>query len=79
MRLDPLKLLRDPLKVIAGSPRDLLEILTNGSPGAETMITELIQVIVCMNVPITTADIVEKETNMTIARYLHFIKNQNLY
>ena len=79
MRLDPLKLLRDPLKVIAGSPRDLLEILTNGSPGAEAMITELIQVIVCMNVPITTADIVEKETNMTIARYLHFIKNQNLY
>ena len=67
MRLDPLKLLRDPLKVIAESPRDLLEILTNGSPGAEAMITELIQVIVCMNVPITTADIVEKETNMTIA------------
>ena len=51
MRLDPLKLLRDPLKVVAGSPRDLLEILTNGSPGAEAMITELI---VRMNVPITT-------------------------
>ena len=76
MRLDPLKLLRDPLKVIAGSPRGLLEILTNGSPGAEAMITELI---VRMNVPSTTADITEKKTDMTIARYLHFIKNKNLY
>ena len=75
MRLDPLKLLRDPQKVAAGSPRDLLEILTNGSPGAEAMITELI---VRMNVPSTTADITEKKTDMTIARYLHFIKN-NLY
>ena len=72
MRLDPLKLLRDPLKVVAGSARDLLEILTNGSRRAEVMITE-------MNVPTTTADITEKKTNMTIARYLHFIKNQNLY
>ena len=77
MRLDPLKLLRDPLKVVAlaGSPRDL-EILTNGSRRAEVMITELI---VCMNVPTTTADIIEKKTNVAIARYLHFIKNQNLY
>ena len=40
------------------------------------MITELI---VHVNVPITTADIIEKKTNMTIARYLHVIKNQNLY
>ena len=48
MRLDPLKLLKDPLKVAAGSPRDLLEILTNGSRRAEVMITELI---VRMNVP----------------------------
>ena len=76
MRLDPLILLWDPLKVVAGSPRDLLEILTNGSPGAEVMITELI---VRMNVPTTTADIIEKKINMTIAKYLHFIKNQNLY
>ena len=43
---------------------------------AEAMITELI---VRMNMPITTADIIEKKTNMTIARYLHLIKNQNLY
>ena len=27
MRLDPLKLLKDPLKVVAGSPRDLRKIL----------------------------------------------------
>ena len=41
-RLDPLKLARDPLKVtyiiyiyiaLAESPRDLLKILPNGSPG----------------------------------------------
>ena len=31
IRLDPLKLSRDPLKVV-GSARDLLKILTNGSP-----------------------------------------------
>ena len=72
MRLDALILLRDPLKVVAGSPRDLLEILTNGSHRAEVMIMELI---VRMNVPTTTADIIEKKINMT----LHFIKNQNLY
>ena len=71
-----LKLPGDPLNVVAVSPRDLLEILVNESPGAEAMITELI---VRMNVPIATADIIEKKTNMTIARYLHFIKNQNLY
>ena len=47
-----------------------------GALGAEAMITELI---VRMTVPITKADIIEKKTNMTIARYLHFIKNQNLY
>ena len=76
IRHDPLKLPGDPVKVVAGSPRDLHEILTNGSPGAEVMITELI---VRMTVPITKADIIEKKTNMTIARYLHFIKNQNLY
>ena len=75
IRLDPLKLLRDPLKVVAGSPRDL-DILTNGSPGAEAMITELI---VRMNVPTTTADVIEKKTYMTIAKYLHVIKNQILY
>ena len=70
MRLDPLILLRDPLKVVAlaGSPRDL-EILTNGSRRAEVMITELI---VRMNVPTTTADIIEKKINKTIAKYLHF-------
>ena len=72
VRFDHLKLLRDPLKVVAGSPRDLLKTLTNGSPGAEAMITELI-------VLITTVDIIEKKTNMTIARYLHLIKNQNMY
>ena len=76
VRFDHLKLLRDPLKVVAGSPRDLLKTLTNGSPGAEVMITELI---VRMNVPTTSADIIEKKTNMTIARYSHFIKNLNLY
>ena len=77
MRLDPLKLPRDSPKVVAlaGSPRDL-EILTNGSRRVEVMITELI---VRINVPTTTADIIEKKTNMTIARYLHFIKNQSLY
>ena len=32
IRLDPLKLPRDPLKGLAGSPRDLLKILTNRSP-----------------------------------------------
>ena len=31
-RLDPLELARDPLKVVAGRPRDILEILTSGSP-----------------------------------------------
>ena len=31
-RLNPLKLPRDPLKVVAGSPRNLLKILANGSP-----------------------------------------------
>ena len=31
IRLDPLKLARDPLQVAAGSPRDLLKILANGS------------------------------------------------
>ena len=31
--LDPLKLPGDPLKVVAGSPRDFLKILANGSPG----------------------------------------------
>ena len=76
MRLDPLILLRDPLNVVADSPSDLLETLTNGSPGAEAMITELI---VRMNVPTTTADVIEKKTYMTIAKYLHVIKNQILY
>ena len=76
IRRDPLKLPGDPVKVVAGSLRDLHEILTNGNPGAEAMITELI---VRMTVPIATADIIEKKTNMTIARYLHFIKNQKLY
>ena len=33
IRLDPLKLLGDPMKVVEGSPRDLLKILANGSPG----------------------------------------------
>ena len=69
IRPDPLKLPGDPLKVVAGSPRDLHEILTNGNPGAEAIITELI---VRMNVPIATADIIEKKTNMTIARYFAF-------
>ena len=32
IRLDSLKLARDSLKVVAGSPRDLLKILANGSP-----------------------------------------------
>ena len=32
IRLDPLKLARDPLKVVAGSPRNLLKVLANGSP-----------------------------------------------
>ena len=32
-RLDPLKLARHPLKVVAGSPRDPFQMLTNGSPG----------------------------------------------
>ena len=36
-RLDPLKLPRDPLKVVAGSPRNLLKILANGSPVSVTM------------------------------------------
>ena len=31
IRLDPLKSHRDPLKVVAGSPWDLLKILANGS------------------------------------------------
>ena len=31
-RLDPLKLARDPLNVVAGSPTDLLKILASGSP-----------------------------------------------
>ena len=31
IRLDPLKLARDPLKFVAGSPRHLLKILANGS------------------------------------------------
>ena len=66
VRFDHLKLLRDPLKVVAGSPRDLLKTLTNGSPGAEAMITELI---VRMNVPITTVDIIEKKSSMAIARH----------
>ena len=33
MLLDPLKLAMDPLDVITKSPRDLLKILSNGSPG----------------------------------------------
>ena len=32
IRLDPLKLARDPLKVVAGCSKDLLKILANGSP-----------------------------------------------
>ena len=32
IRLDSLKLARDSLKVVAGSPRDLLKILANRSP-----------------------------------------------
>ena len=32
---DPLKLPGDPVNVVAGSPRDLLKILANGSPGPE--------------------------------------------
>ena len=32
IKFDLLKLARDPLKVVGGSPRDLLKILPNGSP-----------------------------------------------
>jgi len=39
IRLDPLKLPGDPLKVVAGSPRDLLKILANGRPGSIIIIT----------------------------------------
>ena len=35
IRLDPLKLARDPLKVVAGSPMDLLIILADGSPDSD--------------------------------------------
>ena len=44
IRPDPLKLHRDPLKVVAGSPRDL-KILTNGSPGSLT--THLFPLFLC--------------------------------
>ena len=40
---DPLKLCRDPLKVVAGCPRDLLNILANGSPG-HVSVVRLMQV-----------------------------------
>ena len=32
IRLDTLKLARDPVKVVARGPKDLLKILANGSP-----------------------------------------------
>ena len=35
VRLDPLKLPRDPLKVVAGRARDPIKILANGSPEEE--------------------------------------------